>query len=97
MAISTTIRLNKKTLNYITQAAKQQGLSKSAYLKHLIQKGMEQERKEQALKHYLKEEITITEAAKYANMDLWAFLNYLKEENKNLNVDLSDWKLAKNL
>jgi len=94
---STTIRLNEKTLDYINQAAKQQGLSKTAYLKYLIQKGIEQEQKEQALKHYLKGEITITEAAKYADMDLWTFLNYLKEENRNLNVDLSDWKLAKNL
>jgi len=97
MSISTTIRLNEKTLNYVNQIAKQQGLSRTAYLKYLIKRGIEQEQKEQALKQYSKGEMTITEAAKYADMDLWTFLSYLKEENKNLNVDLSDWKLAKNL
>jgi predicted HTH domain antitoxin len=97
MSLSTTIKLNEKILSYVNEAAKQQGLSKAAYLKCLIQKGIEQERKEQALKQYSKGVMTITEAAKYADTDLWTFLNYLKEENENLNVDLSDWKLAKNL
>lgn len=97
MSTNTTIRLNEKVLSYVNQAAKQQGLSKAAYLKCLIKRGIEQERKEQALKQYSKGEITITEAAKHTNTDLWTFLNYLKEENENLNVDLSDWKLAKNL
>jgi len=53
--------------------------------------------KKQALRQYSKGETTITEAVKYTDTDIWTFLNYLKEENENLNVDLSDWKLAKNL
>lgn len=50
MSTNTTIRLNEEVLNYVNQAAKQQGLSKGAYLKCLIKRGIEQERKKQALK-----------------------------------------------
>ena len=73
-------------------------LDRSTALRRLLTKGIEEDKKETAIELYLKREITIEGAAKFADIYIGEFLELLKSKGIELNLTLEDYKAGlKNL
>ena len=94
MYIAKTIRLDDKLLKEIKKIAKGLNIDISTYIRKLIQKGYEQILIENSMNDYIKGKISISEAAENAHLTIWEFIDLLKHNNADINIDLTDWYLA---
>ncbi|MBI4739935.1 UPF0175 family protein [Candidatus Woesearchaeota archaeon] len=97
MYVPKTVRIEKKLLSEVEEIARQLDVDLSTCLRQLIRRGYRQLLIDNALDDYKKAKIGISEAARRAGMNIWDFIEVLKKENIDLNVDLSDWKLGKEI
>jgi metal-responsive CopG/Arc/MetJ family transcriptional regulator len=67
------IRLPKKTLEMLSEIEEEEGEDRSTIARKMLFRGLEEYRKEKALKKYAAGKISISEAAKHAGMNLWEF------------------------
>ncbi len=74
------IRLPREILKKIEEIGKQQMEDRSTIIRKLVIAGYLQLTKEKAAQAYIQGKITITEAAKRANLTVWEFEKYLIEQ-----------------
>ena len=70
---------------------KDKKLDKSAYLREILKKGFEDDRRERVLADYQAEGLSAGEACQKLGITMWEFLDLLKNKNMSLNVSLEDW------
>ena len=89
--VSVTTRLNKECLDYIQKCSKMFNLDKSTVFRILLQRGILEDRKEKALESYIKGEISLEGASKYADMYLGDFLELMRQKGIESNVSKDDF------
>ncbi|NOY54089.1 MAG: hypothetical protein GXP58_10815 [Deltaproteobacteria bacterium] len=87
----TTIRIDDTLLKAISRFAKKAGQDKTQYIRFLLLKGFEEDRKERVIKLYSNGKMSMEEARTELELDVWEFLSLLEERNKHLNVTTEDW------
>ena len=94
MAASSTVstRLDAQELALIQSLADLEGCDRATLIKSLLRKGMAQLRREQAMKAFRAEEVTLSKAAELAGMDLWDFLALMETEKLDLHYDVMDFE-----
>ena len=89
--VSVTTRLNKECLDYIQKCSKMFNLDKSTVFRILLQRGILEDRKEKALESYIRGEISLEGASKYADMYLGDFLELMRQKGIESNVSKDDF------
>ena len=92
--VSVTTRLNKECLDYIQKCSKMFNLDKSTVFRILLQRGILEDRKEKALESYIKGEISLEGASKYADMYLGDFLELMRQKGIESNLSKDDFTEA---
>jgi len=94
MAASSTVstRLDAQELALIQSLAELEGCDRATLIKSLLRKGMAQLRREQAVKAFRQEEVTLSKAAELAGMDLWDFLALMETEKLGVHYDVADFE-----
>ena len=92
--VSVTARLTRESLEYIKRTGKLFNIDQSTAFRTLLQKGMEEDRKEKALELYIKGKLTLEGAAKFADIYTGDFLELMREKGIESNVTLEDFKKA---
>ena len=87
---TTTLRLPEHLLKEISKFIKEAKLERSAYLREIIHKGFELDKRERILDRYERGELSLGEACQKLDIDAWAFLQMLKDSNRNVSVSLED-------
>lgn len=87
---TTTLRLPEHLLKEISQFIKEAKLERSAYLREIIRKGFELDKRERVLDRYESGKLSLGEACQKLNVDAWSFLQMLKDSNRNVSVSLED-------
>jgi metal-responsive CopG/Arc/MetJ family transcriptional regulator len=87
---TTTLRLPEHLLKEISQFIKESKLERSAYLREIIRKGFELDKRERVLDRYESGKLSLGEACQKLNVDAWSFLQMLKDSNRNVSVSLED-------
>jgi predicted HTH domain antitoxin len=85
-------RLDAQELALIQSLADLEGCDRATLIKSLLRKGMAQLRREQAMKAFRAEEVTLSKAAELAGMDLWDFLALMETEKLDLHYDVMDFE-----
>ena len=86
-----TVRVPEEFLKEIALFVKDMRLDKSAYLREILQKGFEEDRQERLLAKYQNGDLSVEEACRLLDLNMWDFLLLLKKRNMALNVNLEDW------
>lgn len=87
----TTVRVPDDFLKEVNRFIKDKKLDKSAYLREILKKGFEDDRRERLLAEYQAEGLSAGEACQKLGITMWEFLDLLKNKNMSLNVSLEDW------
>ncbi|OGL42977.1 MAG: hypothetical protein A2161_04635 [Candidatus Schekmanbacteria bacterium RBG_13_48_7] len=87
---TTTLRLPEKLLKEINKFVEDGNLDRSSYLREIILKGFEVDKCERILAQYETGKLSLEEASQKLQVDIWKFLQILKDSNRNLNVSLED-------
>jgi predicted HTH domain antitoxin len=86
----TTVRVPEDFLKELQRFIKEMKLDKSAYLREILRKGFEEDRRERILSRYQRGELSVIETCKSLGISPWEFFDLLKKENISLNVSLED-------
>ena len=78
-------------LKEIASFVKDLRLDKSAYMREIMQKGFEEDRRERFLAKYQAGDLSVGEVCRLLDLNTWDFLLMLKKRNMALNVNLEDW------
>ena len=89
--ISVTARLGSDSLKYIKNMSKMFDLDTSAALRNVLQKGIQEDKKERALELYIKGKFSIEQAAKFANMYIGDFFDLMRQKGIESNLTLEDF------
>ena len=94
MAASSTVstRLDAQELALVQSLPELEGCDRATLIKSLLRKGMAQLRREQAVKAFRQEEVTLSKAAELAGMDLWDFLALMETEKLDVHYDVADFE-----
>ena len=87
---TTTLRLPEHLLREISKFVKEAKIERSAYLREIIRKGFELDKRERILDRYERRELSLGEACQELDIDAWSFLEMLKDSNRNVSVTLED-------
>ena len=72
--------------------AEMEGCDRATLIKSLLRKGMTHLRREQAVKAFRCEQVTLSKAAELAGMDLWDFLALMETEKLDLHYEVADFE-----
>jgi predicted HTH domain antitoxin len=86
-----TVRMPEEFLKEIASFVKDLRLDKSAYMREIMQKGFEEDRRERFLAKYQAGDLSVGEVCRLLDLNTWDFLLMLKKRNMALNVNLEDW------
>ncbi len=84
------IRLPKKTLDYLKEVEAEEGLDRSTAARKMLSLGLQEYRKEKALKKYAAGRISISEAAERAGMSIWEFESYAVQRGFKSSYSIED-------
>ena len=84
------IRLPKEMLKKIEELSNNQMEDRSTIIRKLVISGYHQLLKEKALKDYIGGKITMSEAAKKANLTIWEMEKYLIEQGYKSEYSIDD-------
>ncbi|MBC7333258.1 MAG: UPF0175 family protein [Actinobacteria bacterium] len=87
----TTVRVNEEFLKELYDFIKDMNLDKSSYLREILKKGFEEDKRDRLLAKYQAGELSASEVCRKIGITLWEFFDLLKEKNINLNVSIEDW------
>lgn len=87
----TTVRVPDDFLKEVNRFIKDKKLDKSAYLREILKRGFEDDRRERLLAEYQTAGLSAGEACQKLGITMWEFLDLLKNKNIPLNVSLEDW------
>lgn len=90
--MSVTARLSRDSVEYVEKTSKLFNLDRSTTFRNLLQKGIEEDKKEKALELYLKGKLTLEGAAKFSNMYISDFLELMKEQGIESNITMEDFR-----
>jgi len=77
-------------LKEIDEFVEETNLERSDYLREIIRKGFELDKRERVLERYERGELSLGEACRKLGVDAWSFFQILKDRNRDLNVSLED-------
>ena len=89
--ISVTARLGSDSLEYIKNMSKMFDLDKSTAFRSILQKGIQEDKKEKALEFYIKGKFSIEQAAKFADMYIGDFFDLMRQKGIESNLTLEDF------
>ena len=89
--ISVTARLGSDSLKYIKNMSKMFDLDKSTAFRSILQKGIQEDKKEKALEFYIKGKFSIEQAAKFADMYIGDFFDLMRQKGIESNLTLEDF------
>lgn len=87
----TTIRIDDALLKEISRFAKKAKQDKTQYIRFLLLKGFEEDKKDRVIKFYSNGKMSMEEARIELELDVWEFLSLLEQRSKHLNVTMEDW------
>ena len=89
--ISVTARLGLESVEYIRDISKMFSLDKSTTFRNILQKGIQEDKKEKALELYIKGEFSTGQAAKFADMYIGDFYDLMRQKGIESNLTLEDF------
>ena len=89
--VSITTRLGPESLEYIKKTSKMFNLDKSTAFRDILQKGIQEDKKEKALELYIKRKFSLEQAAKFADMYIGDFFDLMKEKGIESSLTLEDF------
>lgn len=89
--ISVTARLGAESIDYIRKISKMFDLDKSTAFRNILQKGIQEDKKEKALELYMKGKFSIEQAAKFAGMYIGEFYDLMRQKGVESNLTLEDF------
>ena len=87
----TTVRVNDDFLKELSDFIKDMNLDKSSYLRDILKKGFEEDKRDRFLVKYQNGELSTAEVCQKISITPWEFFDLLKEKNISLNVSMEDW------
>jgi predicted HTH domain antitoxin len=85
-----TARLTKELKKSLSLVAKTEHVDRSTALRKLLSTAVTQWKRDEAIKKYRTEEYSLEQAARFADMSLWKFIDVLKNQKVPLNYDLEE-------
>ena len=73
-------RMDKESLDYIEKLKKLFSIDRSTAIRNILEKGIEEDKKERALQMYIEGKLSIEGATKFANMYLGEFLELMAKK-----------------
>lgn len=89
--ISVTARLGEESLEYIKKVSKMFNLDKSTAFRDILQKGIQEDKKEKALELYIKGKFSLEQAAKFSDMYIGDFFDLMRQKGIESNLTLEDF------
>ena len=89
--VSVTTRLGSESLEYIKKISKMFNLDKSTAFRNILQKGIQEDKKEKALELYMKGKFSVEQAAKFADMYIGEFYELMRARGIESNLTLEDF------
>ena len=89
--VSVTARLGSESVEYIGKISKMFNLDKSTAFRNILQKGIEEDKKEKALELYMKGKYSIEQAARFADMYMGEFFELMRTRGIGSNLTLEDF------
>lgn len=89
--ISVTARLGEESLEYIKKVSKMFNLDKSTAFRDILQKGIQEDKKEKALELYMKGKFSLEQAAKFADMYIGDFFDLMRQKGIESNLTIEDF------
>ena len=89
--VSVTARLGSESLEYIKKVSNMFRLDKSTAFRNILQKGIQEDKKEKALELYIKGNFSIGQAAKFADMYIGDFYDLMRQKGIESNLTFEDF------
>ncbi len=89
--ISVTARLGLESVEYIRDISKMFSMDKSTAFRNILQKGIQEDKKEKALELYINGKFSIGQAARFADMYIGEFFELMKQKGIESNLTLEDF------
>ena len=83
-------RMDNEALAYLDEITKKFNLDRSTAIRMIFKKGLDRDRQEKALELYSKGKLSLSGAAKFANMYIGEFLELMREYGVESNLTLDD-------
>lgn len=84
------IRLDEDFLKKVERLSEEENLGRSTVLRKLLEKGYKAYMKKKAAEKYKEGSITLSKAAKLANVTLWSFEQYLVQHGYKSDYSIKD-------
>jgi predicted HTH domain antitoxin len=91
MSRPTTIRVPEELLNEVDEQARRTGCGRAATLRHLLQRGLREEKTAAALMDYEAGRLSAGQVCRLLDLSPWEFPDLLKARGMRRNVTLEDW------
>ena len=95
MSKSITLRLPPQTAKKLKEIAKKEGKDRSTLIRELLENGVKEKSKEQAVELYRTGQVTAWKGAQLAGVSLWAFYKIIEE--KGIIIQYSEHDLEQDL
>ena len=82
------IRLDKESMDYVRRISALLKIDKSSVMRQILQRGIEEDRKERALEMYNRGKLSLEGSAKFAGLYIGDFLDLMRERGMESNVTL---------
>lgn len=89
--VSVTARLGSDSLEYVKKISKMFNLDKSTAFRSILQKGIQEDKKEKALELYMQGKFSLGQAAKFADMYMGDFFDLMRQKGIESNQTLEDF------
>ena len=87
----TTVRVSDDFLKELNRFTKEMKLDKSSYLRAIMIRGFEDDKKERLLSEYQNGDLTAGEVCRHLGITAWDLFDLLRKSNMAMNVTLEDW------
>ena len=91
------IRVEKKLLSSVKKYAEKEHMDRAAFLREIFQRGLRAKVEEDVLKQYAAGKISIGKLSERLKISVWDSFEFLKQQNKDINVSLEDYLRANDL
>ena len=89
--VSVTARLSSDSIEYIKNISKLFDIDKSTAFRNILQKGVQEDKKEKALELYMKGKLSLEQAAKFADMFIGNFFELMRQKGIESNLTMEDF------
>ena len=89
--VSVTARLGSESLEYVKKISRMLNLDRSTAFRDILQKGIQEDKKEKALDFYIKGKFSLEQAAKFADMYVGDFYDLMRQKGIESNLTLEDF------